>query len=62
MRHIITGGSGFTGKVLAKNLIQKGQKVVNFDLKNYDDEYLKNNTEYFQGDIRSLNDIQKLNL
>lgn len=62
MRHIITGGSGFTGKVLAKNLIQKGQKVVNFDLKNYDDEYLKNNTEYVQGDIRSLNDIQKLNL
>ena len=33
MRHIITGGSGFTGSVLTKQLLDKGQEVVNIDIR-----------------------------
>lgn len=62
MRHIITGGSGFTGKVLAKNLISNGHKVINFDLNNYDDIFLKENTEYIQGNICCSADIEKIKL
>lgn len=62
MRHIITGGSGFTGKVLARNLIEKGETVINFDLKNYEDTFLASNTLFVQGNICEETDISKLNL
>lgn len=62
MRHIITGGSGFTGKVLAKKLILANQTVINFDFKNYDDDFLVNNSNFIQGDITSKSDVSKLNL
>ncbi|WP_066566345.1 NAD(P)-dependent oxidoreductase [Snodgrassella sp. CFCC 13594] len=62
MRHIITGGSGFTGRVLAKKLIEKGELVVNFDLKNYEDIVLKEKTQFIQGDICSIADIQQIQL
>ncbi|PIT14343.1 hypothetical protein BGI32_07875 [Snodgrassella alvi] len=62
MRHIITGGSGFTGQILARKLLQAGNEVVNFDIKNFNDAELEKNSQYIYGDIRSTNDIKKLNL
>lgn len=62
MRHIITGGSGFTGQILARKLLEAGNEVVNFDLKNYTDKELDKKSQYVYGDIRSREDIKKLNL
>lgn len=62
MRHIITGGSGFTGKVLAKKLIEKGQTVINFDLRPYDDTFLAEKARFIKGDIRSPEQLEVLDL
>lgn len=62
LRHIITGGSGFTGQLLAHRLLEDGQEVVNFDIKNYSDDYLQKNSQFINGDVRSIEDIKKLKL
>lgn len=61
MRHIITGGSGFTGQVLAQKLLDAGQEVINFDIRNFTDTELKKKCQYVYGDIRSTEDIKKIN-
>jgi nucleoside-diphosphate-sugar epimerase len=62
LRHIITGGSGFTGQILTRKLLEAGNEVVNFDLRNYTDKELDKKSQYVYGDIRSREDIKKLNL
>ena len=58
MRHIITGGSGFTGTYLASALVDRGEKVVIFDL----DEPRKSSSavEFVKGDVREDRDLEKL--
>nr|WP_279039868.1 NAD(P)-dependent oxidoreductase [Snodgrassella alvi] len=62
MRHIITGGSGFTGQILTRKLLQNGNEVVNFDIKKYTDCTLEKQSQFVYGDIRSVQDIRKLDL
>lgn len=62
MRHIITGGSGFTGKVLAKKLIERNQTVVNFDIRPYEDAFLADKASFIEGDICSVEKIENLKL
>lgn len=62
MRHVITGGSGFTGSVLTRRLLAKGETVINFDIVPNNNLALTDGVEYVQGDIRNANDLKKLNL
>ncbi|EIQ79861.1 hypothetical protein SF123566_8706 [Shigella flexneri 1235-66] len=51
MRHIITGGSGFTGSVLTKRLLEKGQEVVNIDIREQPNVALRKNVHFVNGDV-----------
>jgi len=62
MRHIITGGSGFTGQVLARKLLSRGQTVINFDIRPYDDIELSKRVKFIKGDIRSLEELKVIGL
>ena len=47
MRHVITGGSGFTGAALTYQLLERGEEVVNFDLKSPADPVLASSTRSY---------------
>lgn len=49
--HLVTGGSGYFGQVLVKNLLSKGEQVRIFDL-NEPNIINSEGAEFFQGDIR----------
>ena len=59
MKALITGGSGFFGEVLIKELLSKNIKCVSFDINEIDDPNLKNKIIYYKGDIRNIDDIEK---
>ncbi|ETC98463.1 NAD(P)-dependent oxidoreductase [Asaia sp. SF2.1] len=62
MRHIITGGSGFTGKVLTRLLLKTGNTVVHFDQKPVADGIFRERIQTVTGDIRNRDDVERLNL
>ena len=62
MRHVITGGSGFTGAALTNQLLERGDEVVNFDLKSPADPGLASSTRFICGDVRKHDDLAKLEL
>ncbi|NHO43237.1 NAD-dependent epimerase/dehydratase family protein [Acetobacter fabarum] len=62
MRHIITGGSGFTGKVLIRQLLEQDAEIINFDIQPINDPNLSKKIKLIQGDIRSPADLAQLKL
>lgn len=62
MRHVITGGSGFTGSALTRALAERHAEIVNFDLEPPADLKLAGASTFVKGDIKSRSDIQKLAL
>lgn len=60
MRHIITGGSGFTGTYLVSALVSHGEKPVIFDCE--EPRTPHGSVDFIRGDIREYRDIAKLNL
>jgi nucleoside-diphosphate-sugar epimerase len=59
MRHIITGGSGFTGRCLASFLVRRGDEVVLFDRRppTFDHRAI-----YIPGDATVASDLDRLGL
>ena len=64
MKHyLVTGGAGFIGSALSKNLLEKGNKITIFD--NFQRgmlsriESIKEQVTIVNGDIRNLNDVFK---
>tara|TARA_R110002020_G_scaffold316899_2_gene532246 strand:- start:11114 stop:12079 length:966 start_codon:yes stop_codon:yes gene_type:complete len=62
MRHVITGGSGFTGTFLTRLLTERGEQVVNFDIRPQTDQSLAASIDYISGDVTLPSDLAKLNL
>jgi dTDP-glucose 4,6-dehydratase len=62
MRHVITGGSGFTGTFLARALVERGEKVVSFDLRPQNDVALASRIQQFTGDVCRAADFEQLAL
>ena len=60
MRHIITGGAGFSGQYFAKALAERGGKTVLFDMA--EPTWATGAAEFVRGDVRSPQDLQRLNL
>jgi nucleoside-diphosphate-sugar epimerase len=50
--HLVTGGSGFVGSVIARRLVARGETVRVFDLWRADD--LPDGVEFVQGDINDV--------
>lgn len=61
MRHVITGGLGFTGQYLSSELRRQNKEVVVFDIAQ-PVAALPPEISYIQGDIRNLDDIKRINL
>lgn len=62
MRHIITGGSGFTGSVLTRSLLKKGEMVVNIDIRAQKNLNLTEGVQFINGDIRDPATMEKAEL
>lgn len=60
MRHIITGGSGFTGSVLTQRLLDKGQEVINIDIREQPNIALRQNVHFVHGDVTNSDTLKKL--
>ena len=60
-RHVITGGLGFTGRVLTEALVKRGDSVVLFDSAE-PVQRLPANVEFVSGDIRVAEDIAKIGI
>lgn len=58
-RHVITGGSGFTGSALIRQLAPTGAKIVVFDLRPPPPE-LQDQVEYVAGDVTNPADVARL--
>lgn len=62
-KYLITGGAGFIGSSIAKELVKQGEKVVVLDnlhsgnLKNLED--IKKQIKFIKGDIRDLKIVKK---
>jgi dTDP-glucose 4,6-dehydratase len=60
MRHVITGGAGFTGSYMASALMGRGEKIVIFDLQ--EPAATNSAVDFVRGDIRRDGDLAKLHL
>ena len=56
MKCLVTGGSGFFGELLCKELLEKGFEVTNFDLNQNTDE--DSRVKYIKGDIRNFDIVR----
>ena len=59
MNALITGGSGYFGEVLIKELIKNNINCTSFDLYRNDNQNLDKKVKFFKGDIRNISDIKK---
>jgi len=59
VRHVITGGSGFTGRYLASFLLRRGDEVVLFDRRPPDD---KRRAVFIEGDVTRAGDLERIGL
>src|SRR3989338_3440061 len=61
MKYLVTGGAGFIGANLVKQLLADGHQVVVLD--NYaagkKEDRIQSGAEYVEGDIRKDNDLDK---
>lgn len=62
MRHIITGGSGFTGLALAAVLAERGEEIVNFDLVPPAQPSDQRLATFIAGDVTRVEDFDRLAL
>ncbi len=60
MRHVVTGGSGFTGTALIRMLLDRGAEVVNFDLRPPDDPAIQRSAAFITGDVTNPADLTRL--
>jgi dTDP-glucose 4,6-dehydratase len=60
MRHIITGGSGFTGTHLARMLISRGERLVIADV--VAPTFISDAVEFVRCDVRNREDLRRLSL
>src|SRR5437016_13658755 len=59
MRVLVTGGAGFIGSHLVKDMVAMGDHVVVFDnLRRGDRSRLRLDAEFFEGDIRNLDALR----
>jgi nucleoside-diphosphate-sugar epimerase len=61
MQHVIVGGSGFTGRFLARQLLEEGEKIVILDLERPQDRALCANP-FLQVDIENPRSLDSLAL
>ncbi|MFK7822984.1 MAG: NAD-dependent epimerase/dehydratase family protein [Oligoflexales bacterium] len=55
---LLTGGGGFLGRYIAKNLVERGYKVISFSRKKY--SFLEElGIESYQGDLRNVNQLME---
>ncbi|HBW74402.1 MAG: NAD-dependent epimerase/dehydratase [Candidatus Magasanikbacteria bacterium GW2011_GWA2_45_39] len=61
MRYLVTGGAGFIGTNIVKQLIADGHEVIVLD--NYSsgkkEDRIQKGAQYIEGDIRTMSDLQK---
>lgn len=57
MHHLVTGGSGFLGNLIARRLLQKGEKVTVLDI--WKDPTLPAEIEYVECDIRDRDGVAR---
>ncbi|MFB9261665.1 NAD-dependent epimerase/dehydratase family protein [Bradyrhizobium erythrophlei] len=60
MRHVITGGAGFTGTYMVSALARRGEKIIVFDVE--EPLATKNSIDFVRGDVRQHRDLRKLHL
>jgi UDP-glucose 4-epimerase len=54
---LVTGGAGYLGSHLAKELIKRGEKVRIFDIQ--ETKYIPKDAEFLKGDMRDIKDVNK---
>ncbi len=60
MKYLVTGGAGFIGKYLVKELLETGHQIVVLDnLSNSKNLTLPLKVEFIDGDIRNIDDVKK---
>lgn len=61
MAHIVIGGAGLVGQLLARKLIERGERVISCDIQNVQNNHL-NQIEFHLLDIADKNSIKNLSL